>query len=86
MLQAKQCSQFVTAEMRRQNVLKNISKFTDTAAEKWVNLSDDGLWALIPSQELPRSYYINPENMDGCPNCEMNHQHNSAFAEIANFG
>jgi len=74
-LQAKQCSRFVTAQMR-QNAMENINKFewaaseqksAIAAAEQWVNLSDDELWALIPSQELPRDCFTNKEA--GCPNC-----------------
>jgi oligo-alginate lyase len=71
----KQCSRFVTAQMRA-NAVANIAKFewatarqnsAIAAAERWVTMSDDELWAFITSQELPRDRYTNIDI--GCPNC-----------------
>ena len=73
--QSKKCSRFVTAEMRA-NALENVKKYSWTeqeqknaisSAESWVNLSDDELWNLITSQELPRDIHTN--KIVGCPNC-----------------
>ena len=60
-------SRFVTAEMRA-NALINAEKH-DWArelqasaideAEPWVNSTDDALWSMVPSQELPRTIYTN---------------------------
>ncbi len=72
---AKTCSRSVTAEMRA-NALANIEKFDwaknrrDTAvssAAPLMDISDDELWNMVPSQDLPRDIHTNKE--DGCPNC-----------------
>ncbi len=71
----KQCSRMVTAEMRA-NALANVEKYdwaantqksAIAAAEGYMKLSDDELWEMIPSQELPRDIHTNKE--DGCPKC-----------------
>ena len=71
----KECSRFVTAEMRV-NALANVEKYAwaakaqkaaIAAAAPWVKLSDDELWDLVPSQELPRDPHTNP--IVGCPDC-----------------
>lgn len=63
------------------NLLANVGRFNwvrerrDAAvrrAERWVRLSDEDLWSLIPSQDLPRT--IDPQMQDGvrtggCPAC-----------------
>jgi len=73
--QAKKCSRFVTAEMRA-NALANVKKYSwaeqeqtnaISYAESWVKLSDDELWNLVTSQELPRDIHTN--KTVGCPNC-----------------
>ena len=79
---AKECSRFVTAEMRA-NALANVEKFDWAANEQknalagakaWLERSDDELWALITSQELPRADITNEGVLykgkkPGCPNC-----------------
>ncbi len=71
----KQCSRMVTAEMRA-NALANVEKYdwaanarksAIAAAEGYMKLSDDELWEMIPSQDLPRDIHTNKE--DGCPKC-----------------
>jgi len=72
---AKVCSRLVTAEMRA-NALENAKRYSWAAneqreaianAERWIKLSDDELWSLITSQELPRDIHTN--KTVGCPNC-----------------
>lgn len=67
---AKQQSRLVTAEMRG-NALRNAERYewaaarrraAVKAAERWVALSDDALWELVPSQELPRDIYNSMEH------------------------
>ena len=79
---AKQQSRFVTAEMRA-NALENAKKHSwagkeqkqaVSAAERWVKMSDERLWEIVTSQELPRSVYTNPGiiyagKKPGCPGC-----------------
>lgn len=64
-VEAKEHSRFVTAAMRA-NASANVQKFdwareqqnkAVEAAEPWVARPDDELWAMIPSQELPRTMY-----------------------------
>ena len=78
---AKEASRFVTAEMRanaRENVKKHSWAEAEqmkaiAAAERWLKMSDDELWDLIPSGELPRSsastYWVSSALGVGCPNC-----------------
>ncbi len=79
---AKERSRFVTAQMRA-NLLANAEKFdwikkqqdgAIQSAAASIALSDDELWAMVPSQDLPRAVYttegilykgIKPH----CPNC-----------------
>jgi len=72
---AKQCSRIITAEMRA-NVLANVEKFDWAANEQnsaisgaasYLEITDDELWEMIPSQWLPRDIHTNKEA--GCPNC-----------------
>jgi len=78
---AKQCSRLVTAEMRA-NALLNVRKYAWAAeeqrkaveaAQRWMEMSDDELWALIPSQELPRAAIMasvmSSHKEIGCPQC-----------------
>lgn len=42
------------------------------SAELWVKMSDEELWAMVPSQDLPRCIDVNMHNgvrIGGCPNC-----------------
>ena len=80
--QAKTCSRFVTAAMRA-NVLRHAEAHSWVAAhreaassqaEQWLARSDDELWALVPSQELPRGIMTNvgvlyQGKKAGCPSC-----------------
>lgn len=82
---AKECSRLVTAQMRR-SAVENARKYAWAAqaqkaaiatADKWVKLTDEQLWKLVPSQELPRDIYSN--NFDatrdiGCANCGMGYK------------
>ena len=72
---AKQRSRLVTAEMRA-NAVANAQRYSWAEKEqqeaianagRWVKLSDDELWQMITSQELPRDIHTN--KTVGCPNC-----------------
>lgn len=79
---AKTASRFVTAEMRA-NAQANAEKYDWAAArrdgvvktaERWAEMSDDELWALITSQWLPRASNLNEGVLykgkkPRCPNC-----------------
>ncbi|MDH7569586.1 MAG: hypothetical protein QHJ73_08380, partial [Armatimonadota bacterium] len=78
---AKEASLTVTAQ-ERQNAVHNAERFewaraerdrAVAAAQRWRNLSDDQLWDLIPSQELPRSIHIfnvyGTNRIALCPGC-----------------
>jgi len=74
-VEAKKCSRFVTAQMRG-NAVENAKRFdwaagtqkaAVSAAELWANLSDEELWEMVPSNELPWDIHTNKEA--GCPNC-----------------
>jgi len=78
----KQGSRLVTAEMRR-NALENVKRFDWAAAQQkaatdaaapWVARSDEDLWKLVTSQELPRACYmaaglLYEGKKDACPKC-----------------
>lgn len=81
-LQAKEASLTVTAQQRA-NAVRNAARYgwarseraaAEKAAERWKAMSDEELWALIPSQELPRSIHV--YNIAGtnktalCPECK----------------
>ncbi|MFH1264158.1 MAG: hypothetical protein ABIK89_00415, partial [Planctomycetota bacterium] len=64
---AKEYSRFVTAQMRA-NALVNAEKHpwvgqrqqqAVAAAARWMDRTDDELWAMVPAQELPRTVYTN---------------------------
>lgn len=72
---AKDAGRFVTAQMRA-NALANVAAHEWAAAEqkaavdaaaRWVAMSDDELWAMVTTQELPRDIHTNKDV--GCPNC-----------------
>ncbi|MBI3948472.1 MAG: heparinase II/III family protein [Armatimonadetes bacterium] len=72
---AKEHSRFVTAQMRG-NALENAKRFEWAAAQQsaaiagartWLAKSDDELWEMITTQELPRDIHTNKEI--GCPRC-----------------
>lgn len=77
----KDCSQTVTAAMR-QNALANVAKFdwakaeqkaAIDAAKSLVAMSDEALWKLVPSQEVPRTIHTQllagNDRVSSCPNC-----------------
>jgi len=74
-VRAKEGSRLVTAEMRA-NAVENAKKHDWARAEQkmavalaapWLKLSDDELWDLVTSQELPRDVHTN--KLAGCPKC-----------------
>ncbi|MFP3904568.1 MAG: hypothetical protein ACLFWB_10045, partial [Armatimonadota bacterium] len=72
---AKTASHMVTAQMR-QNAQSNIEQYdwaqqqrdrAVNAAEKYVQMSDEEVWRMVPSQWVPRNCGIH--KTAGCPNC-----------------
>ena len=72
---AKEHSRFVTAKMRA-NALANVEKYDWARAEQeneinackpLLEMSDDALWKMVTSQELPRGIHTNVAA--GCPSC-----------------
>ncbi len=72
---AKTGSQIVTAEMRA-NALGNVEQYewakaqqqrAINEAKKYVEMSDEELWRMVPSQWVPRNCGIH--QTAGCPNC-----------------
>ena len=71
----KECSRFVTAQMRA-NALANVEKYDWAKAEQekeiqickpLLEMSDEELWKLVTSQWLPRGIHTNVKA--GCPSC-----------------
>ena len=80
--QAKQSSRLVTAEMRghalenaqRLDWARSAQENARNLAAPWLNVSDEDLWKMIPSQELPRAVFIArgilyEGKKDACPKC-----------------
>lgn len=78
---AKEASVTVTAQMRA-NAVRNAERFewakaqrdrAVAAAARWLAMTDEQLWDLIPSQELPRSTHIfsvyGTNRTEMCPKC-----------------
>ncbi|MBD3182141.1 hypothetical protein GF312_07610 [Candidatus Poribacteria bacterium] len=73
---SRKSSRFITSDMRenaqkntgRYNWAKRIADRMLIQARYWVEMSDDELWDMITSQELPRDIHTNKEY--GCPNCK----------------
>lgn len=78
---AKECSQTVTAEMRR-NAVANAGrlgwaaaeqKAAVRAAEQAASMSDDALWKLVPSQAVARTIHVQllagNDRVSSCPSC-----------------
>ena len=72
---AKTGSVLVTAEMRRAAV-ENCEQYEWARSyrdqlirqvEPWLAMSDEELWRLLPSQDMPRDSSVN--RGEGCPNC-----------------
>jgi len=77
---AKTGSVMVTAKMRA-NAMRNIEKYKWARdkrdaligkVEPWMKLSDEQLWKLLPSQDMPRDSIVNMKG-DGCPKCGKEH-------------
>lgn len=73
-------SSVLVTEQMRQAALRNCERFEWARAyrdrlieqvEPWMQLSDEQLWELLPSQGMPRSSMVNTG--DGCPNCGQAH-------------
>ena len=76
---AKSGTTLITAELR-ENAIRNCERFEWAAAyrdhlieqvQPWMELSDDQLWRLPASQEMPRDAAVN--RGDGCPGCGQDH-------------
>ncbi|MFW6438112.1 MAG: heparinase II/III domain-containing protein, partial [Armatimonadota bacterium] len=72
---AKTGSHIITEEMRK-NALRNIERYewaadqqgaAVRAAEPYVEMSDEELWRMLPSQYVPRNCGVH--DTAGCPNC-----------------
>lgn len=79
LVQAKTGSIIITAQMRA-NAVRNCEryewarKYRDSLiaqVKPYVEMSDEELWKLLPSQEMPRDASVN--RGQGCPNCGMEH-------------
>lgn len=78
-LSAKTASNIVTAEMRR-NAVRNVERYDWARAQRdaliarvkpYLEMSDEQIWKLPISQDMPRDFYVN--NTMGCPNCLREH-------------
>lgn len=76
---AKSGSVLIDARMR-EAAIRNCERFEWARAyrdaliariEPWMAMSDEQLWRLLPSQEMPRDAAVN--RGDGCPNCGQDH-------------
>ncbi|MFQ5809761.1 MAG: hypothetical protein ACE5JM_09105, partial [Armatimonadota bacterium] len=72
---AKTGSAIVTAQMRA-NALANVRRYNwakaqqeraVASARRWIEMSDEELWRMVPSQEVPRNCGVH--QTAGCPNC-----------------
>ncbi|MEA3401541.1 MAG: hypothetical protein U9R79_09910 [Armatimonadota bacterium] len=72
-------SVIVTPQMRA-NAIANCRRFDWARSyrdrliaqvEPWMDMSDEQLWRLLPSQQMPRDSGVN--RGDGCPNCGQEH-------------
>ncbi|MCK5806655.1 MAG: hypothetical protein KAI66_27750, partial [Lentisphaeria bacterium] len=71
----KECSRLVSAQMRA-NALANAKKYewaeaqqrrAVKAAKRWITMTDEELWRMVPSQGVPRNCGVH--QTAGCPNC-----------------
>ena len=76
---AKTGSVIVTAQMR-ENAVRNVERYewakqrrdaVVSRVQRWMEMSDEELWRMLPSQEMPRDSSVN--RGEGCPNCGMDH-------------
>ena len=79
LVNAKTASVIVTAQMRA-NAIANCQRYQWAAqyrdrliarVKPWLSLSNEELWRLLPSQEMPRDSSVN--RGQGCPKCGMDH-------------
>ncbi len=77
---AKSGSVFITKELR-ENAISNVERYEWAAAyrdsivarvQPWMERSDEELWRMLPSQDMPRDAAVNRTG-DGCPNCGQEH-------------
>ncbi len=77
---AKTGSVIITAQMR-ENAVRNVERYewakqrrdaVVSRVQRWMEMSDEELWRLLPSQEMPRDSSVNFRS-PGCPNCGMDH-------------
>lgn len=80
LVHAKTGSLIVTADMRA-NAIRNCERYDwarryrDSLIEQvrpYLEMSDEELWLLLPSQEMPRDSSVNRQGL-GCPNCGKDH-------------
>jgi hypothetical protein len=76
---AKTGSVMVTAEMRA-HAMRNVERYEWAQAQRdslmrqvepWMQLSDEQIWLMLPSQDMPRDSAVN--RGDGCPGCGKAH-------------
>ncbi len=76
---AKTGSALITGELR-ENAIRNCERYEWAASfrdaliakvQPWMEMSDEELWRLLPSQDMPRDAAVN--RGDGCPNCGQEH-------------
>ena len=60
----RNCGRYKWARNRRDQLLKKL--------KPWMAVSDEALWCLPPSQEMPRGNAVNRDG-DGCPKCGKAH-------------
>lgn len=80
-MHAKEASVIVTAQMRACAV-RNCERYAWASAQRerllarvkpYLALSDEALWALLPSQEMPRDSGVDDRSGAGCPSCGKKH-------------
>lgn len=80
LVHAKTASVIVDAQMRA-NAVRNCERYEWARTYRdnllaqvkpWVEMSDEELWNLLPSQEMPRDSSVNRDG-SGCPKCGKDH-------------
>lgn len=80
LVHAKTASVIVDAQMRA-NAVRNCERYEWARTYRdnllaqvkpWVEMSDEELWALLPSQDMPRDNSVNRDGA-GCPRCGKDH-------------
>ncbi len=84
----KTCSRFITAQMRA-NARENVKKYAwardeqqraVSQADPWMKLSDDELWSLVSSQELPRD--IHRRKVLSCVRANLPREHHGQVSSL----